>query len=295
MTTPSRLTGLLLDHDSPVTHEATPVAPAPGGGPRIITVASAKGGTGKSTTAMHLAIGLLQRGQRIASLDLDGAQGTLTHYLANRAAQAEERGSRLAMPRHLRLAPIDQLDRTQAEHQAETLLDRALAQFDDCDGVVLDTPGNDGPMARLACRRADILITPLNDSFLDLDSLARLDRGKREVLGPSETCRLVWRENDRRVAAGRPPIDWIVMRNRLAHLDARNNREVARLLAQLSQRIGFRLAPGLSERVVYRELFLDGLTLLDQPPSNPRDHFHKSHGRARAEVDELLRSLGAAA
>ncbi len=307
MTTPGRLTGTLLDHGSPVPavplEAGAPAAqmpaqmpgPMPGRRPRIITVASAKGGTGKSTTAMHLVIGLLQRGQRIGSLDLDGAQATLSHYLANRAALAEESGQELAMPRHRRLAPIGQVERGQAESQAEARLGAALAELADCDAVVLDTPGNHGPLARLACRRADILITPLNDSFLDLDTLARIDRGKHEVLGPSETCKLVWRENDRRVAAGRRPIDWIVMRNRLAQLDARNNREVARLLEQLSRRIGFRLAPGLSERVVYRELFLDGLTLLDRPPADPKDYFHKSHGRARAEVDELLRALGAAA
>lgn len=261
--------------------------------PFVITLASAKGGTGKSTTALHLAVGLIKLGHTVGCIDLDGRQGTMSHYLRNRASLAEETGQELGMPRHRRIEPSEQANRHRAEHEEQARFSEVLADLSDCTCVVIDTPGNDCHLARLGCMQADTLITPLNDSFLDIDILARIDRRKRQVLGPSEYCKLVWQENDRRVACGRRPIDWIVMRNRLAHVDARNNREVSGLLRQLAQRIGFRLERGLSERVVFRELFLEGLTLLDLPEDEAQGRVQTSHVHARQEIDDLLRAVGA--
>ncbi len=261
--------------------------------PLVITLGNAKGGTGKSTMAVHLAVGLVKLGHRVGSLDLDGAQGTMSHYLANRATLPEETGQKFGMSRHRRIEPSRKARRDLAEHEERARFGEALADLADCAYVVIDTPGNEAHLARLGCVQADILITPLNDSFLDIDVLARVDRRKREVLGPSNYCKLVWEENDRRVAAGRQPIEWIVMRNRLAHLDSRNNREVYGLLQRLSQRIGFRLEHGLSERVVFRELFHQGLTLLDLHEGEAEDRQARaSHAHARQEVDALLRMVG---
>jgi chromosome partitioning protein len=261
--------------------------------PFVFTLANAKGGTGKSTTAVHLAVALVKLGHKVGSIDLDGRQGTMSHYLANRASLAEETRQGLGMPRHRRIDACQQANRDLAEHKEQAWFSEALADLADCAYVVIDTPGSDCHLARLGCMHADTLITPLNDSLLDIDILARIDRRKREILGPGEYCKLVWQENDRRTASGRPPIDWIVMRNRLAHVDARNNREVSRLLGQLAQRIGFRLERGLSERVVFRELFLRGLTLLDLPEDEAEGRLQASHVHARQEIDDLLRALGA--
>ena len=261
--------------------------------PLVITLASAKGGTGKSTTAVHLAVGLVKLGHRVGSIDLDGQQGTMSHYLANRAFVVEETGRDLGMPRHRPVQRSQQVNRDLAEHEEDLMFGEALADLADCAYVVIDTPGHDCHLARIGCVRADTLITPLNDSLLDIAILARIDRIKREILGPSEYCKLVWQENDRRVAVGRRPIDWIVIRNRLAHVDTRNNREISGLLQQLAQRIGFRLAPGLSERVVFREFFLKGLTLLDIPEDETEGRVQTSHVHARQEVEGLLRAVGA--
>ena len=160
------------------------------------------------------------------------------------------------------------------------------------DFVVVDTPGSDAYLSRLAHEHADTLITPINDSFLDIDVLAQIDRRRREVVGPSRYSQMVWEQNNRRVLSGQPPIDWVVMRNRLSHIESRNKSEIAALLIQLARRIGFRLAPGFGERVVYRELFLKGLTILDLPEEAGGLSSNPSHAAGRAEIRALLQTIG---
>ncbi|MBM3566952.1 MAG: ATPase, partial [Alphaproteobacteria bacterium] len=50
----------------------------------VIVLGNEKGGSGKSTTAMHLIAACLRDGRSVASIDLDARQGTLTRYLSNR-------------------------------------------------------------------------------------------------------------------------------------------------------------------------------------------------------------------
>ncbi len=270
----------------------------PGGGPGegrpyVIVVGNEKGGSGKSTTAMHLIVALAKLDFRLGSIDLDARQSTLSRYIANRREYAEESGEALEMPVHRSVLRSARETRTEAEAEERARLRRAFADVASCDFVVIDTPGSDAHLARLAHKHADTLITPINDSFLDIDVLAQIDRRRREVVAPSRYSQMVWEQNNLRVLSGQPPIDWVVMRNRLSHVEARNKREIAGLLTQLAQRIGFRLAPGFGERVVYRELFLKGLTMLDLPeaegpglPPNP------SHLAGRAEIRALLQAIG---
>src|SRR3546814_6757451 len=58
--------------------------------PYVIVVGSEKGGTGKSTTAIHLTVGLMKLGFRVGTIDLDARQGTFTAFWRNRAAQSEQ-------------------------------------------------------------------------------------------------------------------------------------------------------------------------------------------------------------
>ena len=90
-----------------------------------------------------------------------------------------------------------------------------------------------------------------------------VDITQRTVTGPSVYTRMGWEQNNRRVVEDRAPIDWIVLRNRLTHIDSRNKRDIGTLLEKLAHRIGFRVTPGLGERMVYRELFLSGVTVFD--------------------------------
>ena len=260
--------------------------------PYVLTIGNEKGGTGKSTTAVHLIVGLLQLGYRVGSLDLDGRQGTLSTYLANRARSAEKTDAKLAMPLHRRVEGITAETRTQSvEHESERFA-QAFADLADCHFVVVDTPGGDGNLTRLGHGIADALITPVNDSLLDLDVIAKLNVAERQVLAPSVYTQLVWEQNNLRVVEARPPIDWIVMRNRMAHIDSRNKREVAVLLDKLAGRIGFRIAPGFGERMIFRELFLRGLTLMDLPESQDPRGAGASHAAARREVEGLLSAIG---
>ncbi len=262
-----------------------------GARPTVIVLGNEKGGTGKSTTAMHLAIALSEAGHRVGCLDLDGRQATLTRYVSNRRAFAKKHDLKIAMPAHRCLERSTARDRSAAESEDRARFEAALGELADCRFVIVDTPGSESHLSRLGHARADILITPLNDSFLDIDVLARVDRERHEVLEPSPYSRMIRKENERRAADGRAPIDWIVIRNRLAHIDARNTREMARLLELLSKRLHFRLEPGFSERVVFRELFYHGLTLLDVP-EDPKDaRANASRERAQAELGELVKAL----
>jgi len=94
---------------------------------------------------------------------------------------------------------------------------------------------------------------------------------------------------------GARPVDWVVMRNRLSSLAARNKRDMGTVIEALAKRIGFRTATGLSERVIYRELFLSGLTLLDlkrgASGGKTGPSMTMSHVAARQEVRDLVAAL----
>ena len=258
--------------------------------PHVIVLGNEKGGSGKSTTAMHVIVALLNDGWSVGSLDLDARQGTLSRYFENRQATSKE--MELPMPLHRRL---------QRSHDDSVAAQRAdenerfaatMAEFADVDFVVIDTPGSDSHLSRLGHARADTLVTPMNDSFLDLDLLARFDPDGKKILGPSIYAEMVWEQKKARALSDGGSIDWIVMRNRLSHLDARNKRRIGKLLEDLSKRIGFRLAPGLSERVIFRELFARGLTLFDLRRKGAGVPLTMSHLAARQEVRGLLESIG---
>jgi chromosome partitioning protein len=258
----------------------------------VIVLGNEKGGSGKSTTAMHLAVALLKGGYRVGTIDLDARQGTFSRYIDNRRSLIEETGLPLALPEHRRVFRSEAGSRAEAEAEEEERLRAALAELGERDFVVIDTPGSDSFLSRLGHSYADTLITPLNDSFLDIDLLARIDRQARKVLAPSVYSQMLWEQRQRRALERRPPIDWIVMRNRLGHVDARNKRDIARLLDQLAKRLGFRVAPGFGERVIFRELFHKGLTLLDLRAERNAAPFSVSHAAARQEIFALLEAIG---
>jgi len=260
--------------------------------PHILVLGNEKGGSGKSTTGMHLIVALLKRGYRVGSIDLDARQGSLSRLIENRMAYAERSGRPLELPLHRRVFRSEAEVRSAARYEERQAVDEALDALAGCHYIVIDTPGSDSYLSRLGHTCADTLITPLNDSFLDLDLLARIDHEGKRVLAPSLYSEMVWEQRQQRAIAKLAPIDWVVMRNRLSHIDARNKREIGYLLEQLGKRIGFRLAPGFGERVIFRELFPTGLTLLDLRDGELGVPLNMSHVAARQEVRALLQAIG---
>ena len=260
----------------------------------IVLVGNQKGGTGKSTTAIHLIVGLAKAGYSVASIDLDVAQRSLTRFIDNRDVFACKRGLKLPMPRHRSFSGANGVDGKDRPGVGEDDPVRVLIEElgGSHDYVVVDTPGSDGTLTRLAHSHADVLVTPLNDSFIDLDVLADVDPNTMKVRRPSRYATMVWEEKKRHAARDGGSTDWIVMRNRLSSLDAHSKRTMARLLADLSKRIGFRLVAGFGERVIYKELFYKGLTILDLSDETAGAHGLKmSHIAARQEVRNLVEAV----
>ena len=262
-----------------------------GDGPHVIVLGNEKGGSGKSTTAMQIFVALARAGYRVGALDLDPRQQSFFRYLDNREAHGERIGTALRMPRRIRVTPSQAALRDEAAAEDRAAMAAALADFaTDCDFVVVDTPGAVTPLSEAAHIAADTLITPINDSLIDFDLLGRVDPVSGKVVGPSVYSEMVWKARQRRAAEGREPVDWVVMRNRLSTLDSHNRRRVGKVMEDLARRIGFRIVPGFSERVIFRELFLNGLTLLDLRQDGPVP-LTMSHVAARQEVREMMRSL----
>ncbi len=261
------------------------------GNSHVIVLGNEKGGSGKSTTAMHLIVALLNRGFKVGSIDLDTRQGSLSRYIGKRCAFADQSSMKILLPEHRRVQRSNAVVRSAAEREEREALDAALGELSGQEFIIVDTPGSDSYLSRLGHFCADTLITPLNDSFLDLDVLADIDAVGPKILGPSFYSEMVWEQRQQRANVDLAPFDWVVMRNRLTHIDARNKRDIGALLQLLSSRFHFRLASGFGERVIFRELFLEGLTLLDLRNGNSNTQLTLSHVAARQEVRELLQAI----
>ncbi len=261
-----------------IENESTPTMSSP----HRIVFANEKGGTGKSTTAVHIAVALSYLGARVCAIDLDPRQRTTHRYLENRAETLKRRGLSLPIPHCevFRGSTIEELDALVAQ----------LSQ--DCDYLIFDTPGRDDEFARYVATGADTLVTPLNDSFVDFDLIGQVDAETFKVRRLSFYAELIWEARKKRAMAtlqdNRREMDWVVVRNRTQHVEARNMRRIDNALTELSKRVGFRIAQGLSERVIYRELFPSGLTLLDK--GNLGD-LGTSHLVARQELRALVAGL----
>ncbi len=259
----------------------------------MIVVGNEKGGAGKSTIAMHLACSLLQAGAAVTVLDLDLRQQSLGRFFSNRRAWSAANGAWLPMPREVWLAEdAATVSRSKAEDLAPRVADAVAAARAQSDFVVLDTPGADTPVSRAAHAKADQIVTPLNDSFVDFDMLGQVDPVTLDLLKPSLYAEAVWEARKLRMVYDRASVDWLVLRNRLATTEARNRKRLDERIEALSKRVGFRTGPGLRDRVIYRELFPFGLTVSDLSAAVRPVSVSLSHVAARQEMRAILVALG---
>jgi chromosome partitioning protein len=259
----------------------------------VVVVGNEKGGSGKSTTAMHVAVALLNIGQRVATIDLDSRQKSFTHYFENRRSWGRRANVDLKVPTHFCVArgatlKLDENEAIEFAGFAEAVTTAEQAH----DFVVVDTPGTDSYLTRLAHSMADTLITPLNDSFIDFDVIGTVDPVTFTVTGEGHYAAMVREARRQRRAVDGMHMDWVVVRNRLSMVGSRNKRLVGEGLNELATRLGFRFADGLAERVIYREFFPRGLTAfdrLDEATLGTRPSL--SHVTAREEVMRLMEAL----
>jgi chromosome partitioning protein len=260
---------------------------------RVIVVGNEKGGSGKSTVAMHIAIALTKSGQAAATIDLDTRQKSFTRYVDNRRAWARQATRKLDIPEHFCFGNLNYPSADEEAAGCKALEDTVDTLADRYGVVVIDTPGQDSYLARHAHSLADILVTPLNDSFVDLDVLGTVDPATLRVTGVSHYAQMVEDARGQRRVRDSGTIDWIVLRNRLSTLGSRNKRLVGEGLQELSRRLNFRHIEGLAERVIFREFYPRGLTAvddLDEATLNARPTM--SHITARLEMLKLLAAMG---
>lgn len=257
---------------------------------KVIVIGNEKGGSGKTTIAMHLIISLLKLGFKVASIDVDRQQ-SLTRYLENRAKTLATRGDQsLLMPIHKAIPRSEGSDLNAVSAAEQAAFEAALREFADSDFIVVDTPGSDSNLSRVAHFCANMVVTPINDSFLDLDLIGVVSADNLEATKPGIYSAMLWEQKMKRAAQKSGELEWVVVRNRLSTLDAINKRNVENALGKLSKRFGFKVAPGFGDRVVFKELFLTGLTLHDAMVA-PEIKMSTSVVAARQELRNFMIAL----
>ena len=259
----------------------------------VVVLGNEKGGSGKSTVGMHVAVALMKAGQRVATIDLDSRQKSFTHYIENRKAWAKHAKLDLEIPTHFCIARADGASVAENETAEFSSFAKAVDSVEhEYDFLVIDTPGHDSYLMRLAHSMADTLITPLNDSFVDFDVLGTVDPATFALTGTSHYSEMVREARRQRRVVDHATTDWIVVRNRLSTLGSRNKKVVGEGLKELSLRLGFRSVDGFAERLIFREFYPRGLTALDDLDlATLGTRPSMSHVTARQEVENLLREL----
>ncbi len=259
----------------------------------IIVFGNEKGGSGKTTTAMHLIISLLNLGYKVATLDIDLRQASLTRYIENRKRTLDSQGIKLSLPIHFKLnKSVNNLQTVEFTSDYigdfNNLIDKLINKFD---FIIIDTPGNDNLLNRHAHYIANTIVTPINDSFIDVDLLGKIDPTNYSKAIPGIYSAMVWEQKKLKALKKKMEIDWVVVRNRLSSTNVKNKQNVGEAITYLGKKLGFNVSPGLGDRVVFKELFLNGLTLLDAKNCKHLIKLNTSVISARQELREFLYSL----
>lgn len=251
----------------------------------IIVIGNEKGGTGKSTIAMHLAVKLLNEGFSVATMDFDGRQGSLTKYVQNRKNFCAANDLHLGIPEHYIVKPS--ADYARIPEDLNRIHDLILDIRGRYDAIIIDTPGSKNYLFEAAHQYADTLITPMTDSLVDMGALADIDFADARVKAPGHYADFVWETKKQLAARGKSFLNWIVCGNKISATRSRNKEFIFTQLEKIGKLYGFRFCPGLKDRVIYRELFLEGLTVLDMNLPGLNRRMTTSHLAAKMEIKNL--------
>jgi chromosome partitioning protein len=259
----------------------------------VIVVGNEKGGTGKSTVSIHITVALLKAGYSVASIDLDTRQKTLTRFFENRQSFSTTANWPVEMPFHHALERGNSSNVQDNETREFAAFAEAIAAVEHVyEFVVIDTPASDSYLMRLAHSLADTLVSPVNESYIDVDVFSRVhhDRSQRGNIAHYAALVLEARRRRRMVDGG--IIDWVLLRNRLASLKSNNARQIEKSILRLAEELRFRPAEGLHDRVIFRELFPIGLTALDPIEEGMKNQtLSSSQKSARREIADLVTAL----
>ncbi|MDR1475816.1 MAG: division plane positioning ATPase MipZ [Holosporales bacterium] len=256
--------------------------------PKVVVFGNQKGGTGKSTLAVHLSVSLLTQGFKVATIDVDANQGTFSRYIENRKKTGLN-SPNLPISTHFPVFNHNSDSIAEMEKVNKENFTKLIASCLEFDFIIIDTPGSDNYISKLAHSYADVVVTPMNESFIDLDLLVRINGSETNQLKPSIYAEMIWNQKKERAIRDKGTIDWIVLVNRLSNVASKNGYELEKILTALSKRIGFRIAHGFKERVIFKELFPSGLTILDKDQLSSQVTL--SHIAARQELNCLLKTL----
>jgi len=255
---------------------------------QIIVIGNEKGGAGKTTTAMNLITSLLYLNFKVVSIDADIRQLSLSRYVDNRVSTIDKLKLSIPMQKHFKIS-----QNLSMEDEKKELQNILQNESKENDFIVIDTPGTNNPISEFAHSQADLVITPINDSFVDIDLLAHVNPDTMKIIKPGIYSQMLWEQKINRAKENKKPMDWLVVRNRVNPVDTVNRRNVEKVITELSKRVGCRLASGFGERVIFKELFLQGITLLDLKDKKLKSmsNLSLSHVIARQELLNLVESI----
>ncbi|NRA73630.1 MAG: AAA family ATPase [Rickettsiales bacterium] len=257
-----------------------------------IVIGNEKGGAGKTTVAVHLTMALLYLGFEVASVDTDIRQASFTNYLENRKATTKFKNFDIPNPKHYRIKSDKQQTTAEISNNEHDQITTILSQENEVqDFIIIDTPGTHNSLSRLVHSFADIVITPINDSFFDINVLAEVKAENLDVVKPGIYSQMIWEQKINKAKRDGKSMDWIIMRNRLHSLDSNNKKNIEKVISKLSKKVGCKIASGFGERVIFKELFLKGLTLLDLKNKAITTNMTVSHLAARHELFNLLKTI----